>query len=221
MKTYIPICAALLLLTSCTTYDESPTPINTNIKSDIRLNDLHAGQSNQFLRFSNSCNVGNNFQYTGDTLVAEVINLDGGLGIRESFTAGSTNFSENEPGTYPVILKDTYLLLPQRDASWLFFFFGNDTLPVEKPEDTILNQGLCFIEYMNGERFIGEEVGVLSNFETGDIQYFDKRVVSCVPPFMNLDGYLLYDDKQLFVSMTLATGIAAVEIDGFALIPKD
>lgn len=223
MKTLMSLFAAAVLFAACNSDDnDGPAPApNTNEKNELRLNDLRIGQSDRYALFTSLCGEANSFEYTGDTLFVEVIALNDGLGIREGFTEGSVSFSAAEPVSYPVIPKDNYLLLPERDASRLFFFFGNDTLPVGKPHDIALQQGECFIEYQSGDPFIGEEVGIVNPFEIGDLQYFDKKVVSCVPPFMDLDAYLVYDNRQLHMSMTLAAMIGPMSINGYTLIPKE
>jgi hypothetical protein len=219
MKTYFSLCAAALLFASCTS-DDDITPIpDTNPQNELRLNDLRLGQSSQFVMFVGQC-FPSSFEYTGDTLIVEVVALNGGLGIRESYTSASVNLAEMVPATYPVIPTESYLLLPQRGSSALFFFFGNDTLPVQKPSSINLHQGDCFVEYPSGDAFIGEEVGLISPFEIGELQYFDKHVVSCVPPMMLLDAYLVFDTKQLSVSMTISQGFMPNSINGYALISK-
>jgi hypothetical protein len=221
MKTFIALCAISLIFASCESDDDQAPPSDLNPKNELRLNDLKVGQSNRFLAFKDFCFPTDFFEYTGDTLLVEVVSMGSGIGIRESFTPGSTNHSESQPVTYAVVKRDGYLLLPERQTSQLFYFFGNDTLPVAKSHSVSLQQGECYIEYQNNEPFIGEEVGLISPFELGDRQYFDKRVVSCVPPFMNMDGYLVYDSKQLFVSMTILPGLDMLPVDGFIMIPNE
>ncbi len=221
MKTFLTLCTALLILASCTNDDDQPTSPDTNAKNEIRLNDLRAGQSNRFLAFHTSCFPSGSFQYTGDTLIAEIIASEVGLAIRESYTPGSINYTGSQPVSYPVVPKEGFLLLPERSLSQLFFFFGNDTLPVEKAHTITLQQGDCYVEYQSGEAFIGEEVGFISPFEYGDIQLFGKRVVSCVPPFMGLDAYLVYDSRQLFVSMTIWPGFDLQSVNGYVMIPNE
>ncbi len=223
MKSYLTFCAAALLLVSCNSDDDqTPSPdVDANPKNEIRLNNLKVGQSNRFLGFRTTCFPTGAFEYTGDTLVAEIIESEGGLSIRESFTPGSTNNGGTLPVSYPVVPKEGFLLLPQREFSQLFFFFGNDTLPVEKAQTITLQQGDCYVEYQSGEPFIGEEVGYISPFEYGDLQLFDKRVVSCVPPFMDLDAYLVFDSRQLFVSMTISPGSDMIQVNGYSMLPNE
>lgn len=221
MKTYIALCAISLIFASCESDDDQAPPSDLNPKNELRINDLKVGQSNRFLAFNDMCFQSGFFEYTGDTLLVEVVPMGSGIGIRESFTPGSTNHSEVQPVTHAVVKRDGYLLLPERQLSQLFYFFGNDTLPVAKPHSIALQQGECHIEYQSGEPFIGEEVGLISLLELGDRQYTEKRVVSCVPPIMGLDGYLVYDSKQLFVSMTILPGFDTLPANGFMMIPNE
>jgi hypothetical protein len=110
------------------------------------------------------------------------------------------------------------LLIPERQQSYLFFFFGNDTIHLTKPHDLNLQQGSCFVEYMDGAPFIGEEIGLLPNFTLGTVQFSNNRAISCVPPILNLDAYLIYDSKQLYVSHTINDAIITFPIDSYTLL---
>ncbi len=224
MKTSISLITVTLMLASCASDDDQQPSQDHNLKNELRWNDLRVGQSNRFIVFRTSCPTSGNIEYTGDTLLLEVVSQGEGLGLRESYTDGSPilQLIDIIPAIYPVIPENDYLLLPERNSSRLFFFFGNDTLPMQKPSNINLQQGSCFIEYSNGEPFIGEEIGRISPYSIGDKQYFDKRVVSCVPPFLNLDAYLVFDSKQLHISMSISADPGAIfNVSGFGLIAND
>lgn len=198
--------------------DSNPTP-NPAPKNTIELNDLQAGQVNRYLRYTANCSdPDGNFAYSGDTLVVEIRQTIEGLAFYEAFTPGSAEMGEFEPAESRVISEDGYILIPERQMSYLFFFYGNDTIFLTKPEDLNLNQGTCFIEYENGEPFIGEEIGFLPTFDYQNIRYQNNRIVSCVPPFMDLDAYLIYDAGQLKMSHTLRDIGASFSIDGYTLL---
>lgn len=193
---------------------EVPTPKNT-----IKLNDLQEGQVNRYLRYTADCSdPEGSFAYSGDTLVVEIRSTTEGLVFYEEFTEGSTNFGGLEPSETRVISREGYILIPERQFSQLFFFYGNDTIYLTKPEDLNLNQGTCFIEYENGDPFIGEEIGFLPSLNFHDIEYQNNRVVSCVPPILDLDAYLIYDESRLKMSHTLQFTGVGYPIQGYTLL---
>jgi hypothetical protein len=193
---------------------EVPTPKNT-----IQLNDLQEGQVNRYLRYTADCSdPEGSFAFTGDTLVVEMRQTTEGLTFHEEFTPGSTEMGGLEPSQTLVISEDGFILIPERQLSYLFFFYGNDTIFLEKPEDLNLNQGECFIEYANGDPFIGEEIGFLPDFTYGSIRHQNNRIVSCVPPILNLDAYLVYTNEELKMSHTLTNNFTSYLIDGYTLL---
>ena len=200
--------------------DSNPSPADPNPKNTIELNNIQEGQVNRYLRYTADCSdPEGSFAYTGDTLKVEIRSTIEGLVFHEEFTEGSTNFDGVEPSETRVISREGYILISERQFSQLFFFYGNDTIFLTKPEDLNLNQGTCFIEYENGDPFIGEEIGFLPNFNYQNIEYQNNRIVSCVPPiFLNLDAYLIYDESQLKMSHTLRDMGASFSIDGYTLL---
>jgi len=189
------------------------------IQNTINLNELKNGQQNYYLRFTADCSDHNGtFQYTGDTLVLSVNSKDNDLLFYEEFTPNSTNMGGLEPSETYVFSKNDYLLLPDRQLSYLFFFYGNDTIHLTKPEDINLSQGDCYIEYLSGEPFIGEEIGYLPTFEYQDINLINNRIVSCVPIFFDMDAYLIYDQTQLKMTKMLFNNLSNSSIEGYVLL---
>lgn len=220
MKKYLALLVIPFLALSCSSDkdDSNPAPHPTP-KNTIELDDLKEGQINRYLRYTADCSdPEGTFTYTGDTLEISTKMTTEGMAFLEEFTYGSTEMAGLEPAETRVISKDGYILIPERQFSYLFFFFGNDTLHLDKPIDLNLNQGTCFIEYENSEPFIGEEIGFLPSFNYQDISYVNNRIVSCVPPFMELDAYLIYDKSQLKMSHTLRDNGTSYVIDGYTLL---
>jgi hypothetical protein len=199
--------------------DSNPAPADPSPKNTIELNNIQEGQINRYLRYTADCSdPEGSFTYTGDTLEVRTIMTIEGMAFKEEFTEGSTDLGGMEPAETRVISHDGYILIPERQFSYLFFFYGNDTIFLTKPEDLNLNQGTCFLEYENGDPFIGEEIGFLPTFDYQDIRYQNNRIVSCVPPFMDLDAYLIYDESQLKMSHTLQFSGIAYPIQGYTLL---
>ncbi|MCZ4409926.1 hypothetical protein O3Q51_13980 [Cryomorphaceae bacterium 1068] len=221
MKKYLALFLIPFFAISCNSDDkDSNSPADPTPKNTIELDNIQEGQINRYLRYTADCSdPEGSFAYSGDTLVVEIHSTTEGLVFYEEFTEGSTNFGGLEPSETRVISREGYILIPERQFSQLFFFYGNDTIYLTKPEDLNLNQGTCFIEYENGEPFIGEEIGFLPTFNYQDIDYQNNRIVSCVPPIiLNLDAYLIYDESQLKMSHTLRDMGTSFSIDGYTLL---
>jgi hypothetical protein len=220
MKTNFALLLIPLFAISCNSEDNDSGPATQpTSKNTIELNNLRDGQLNRYLRYTSDCSdPEDSFAYTGDTLIVEIRSTMEGLVFHEEFTEGSTNFGGLEPSETRVISHDGFILIPERQFSQLFFFYGNDTIFLTKPEDLNLNQGTCFIEYENGEPFIGEEIGFLPTFDYQDIRYQNNRIVSCVPFVLDLDAYLIYDERQLKMSHTLRELGTSFSIDGYTLL---
>jgi len=220
MKSKLFLFLIPFLAVSCDSDDKdsnsgpAPSPENT-----IELNNIQEGQVNRYLRYTADCaDPEGSFAYSGDTLIVEIRSTTEGLVFYEEFTEGSTNFGGFEPSETRVIPREDFILIPERQLSQLFFFYGNDTIYLTAPEDLNLNQGTCFIEYENGDPFIGEEIGFLPSLNFHDIEHQNNRVVSCVPPFIDLDAYLIYDEKELKMSHTLQFTGVAYPIQGYTLL---
>ena len=191
-----------LLLSACTKDDDNQSNPETP-KNYVSLKSPKIGQQNMYVQYKKECAQDDSFQYTGDTLLLTVAEVGPTTILIESFTEGSTNLSEMEDATYPLYSYENYILIPEREASWLFFFYGNDTIHLNREADVELTQDNCVLAYLNGEPFIGNEIGSITSFEIGDIAITNKSAISCVPVIMDIEAYLIYDEKGIEVSSTM------------------
>ncbi|MEM8908104.1 MAG: hypothetical protein AAGD05_09690 [Bacteroidota bacterium] len=172
----------------------------------LNLSELKAGQRSVYVKYETKCeNQLQNFTYTGDTLIIEVIEKDGQLAFQESYSPGSPIYQSNpyyqDPKIYPVEQQGELIFLRDRANSDLFFFYGNDTLQVNPAHDVALEQYGCLLLQENTP-FIGNDIAQLGRFQVGDIVQTNKTAVSCVP-IIDLDAYLIYDQNQLYQSHTI------------------
>ncbi len=200
MKNFIFLFIPALILSSACTKDDDKPSYQAPRDNYINLMSPSEGQENMYVRFTNECAENGAFTYPGDTLILSVIETDTTTLFKESFTAGSEHFADMEDAFYAVHGTDDYILIPHRLHSTLFFFYGNDTIHLSHAPDLELTQNNCNLIYPNGEIFTGDEIASLATFNMGDITLTDKTAVSCVPPFLDLDAYLIYDESGLAVS---------------------
>lgn len=216
------ILMTVLVTISCSK-DDFPSPIvNDNA---VILTDLQIGQTSTYIRYTHSCSDESvDFAYTGDTLLLSVIDQNGQLYFEERITDHSpmaANVSVAQIVRHPVFGDREKVLIPERFNSKLFFFFGNDTIPVMEQHSALLKQEGCLL-YQTDTPFVGNDIGKLDQFVIGDIVQKDKRTVSCVP-IVDLDAYLIYDDYQLFQSHTIVRQeffgqTVAIDIQGWVLV---
>lgn len=203
-----------------TAIEDEITHVN-EISSPVMLTDLQDGQSSTYVRYESNCiNGTTDFRYTGDTLILSVVEEQGQLFFEERLTSHSS-LANNEVIKHTVYGDGQRVLIPERFDSYLFFFFGNDTIPVLESYSTTLKQKDCLL-FEDQTVFTGNDIGQLEQFEIGDILLTDKRAVSCVPNLLNIDAYLIYDDEQLFHSYIAPRefGTSASSI-GWRLIDSD
>lgn len=191
--------------------DESDDPISEEV---VNFSNLKAGQQSMFVKYISSCDsLEEKFEYTRDTLVVEVVEQGGELFLKEYYTEYSPmyldTFISNDPVLYPVRGIENNVLIPERINSSLFYFYGNDTIRLNREYDVDLVQQGCKL-MIDSSPFIGDEIGVVNDFQFGDIEVKNKTVVSCVP-MVDIDAYLIYNDEQLFLSHT----VTIVEFMGF------
>ncbi len=176
----------LLIITGCNS--DSVEPILQDAMAGINFEKLQAGESFYYAGYQASC--GSTFEFTGDTLQIEVIESNDSIYLKETFTAGSPSFGESFQ--HQIIPGSEYLLIPERFNSRLFNFYGNDSLFLKKQPNATLAQNGCKL-YIGKELFTGEQIGKIENYKIGPIQISNKKGVSCVPVFLQMDGYLIYD----------------------------
>ena len=213
MKTrfFLWLCV-VVILAACNKADDPilppiiDDPDNPISETAVNLSNLKAGQQSIFVNYTSSCDsLEEKFEYTGDTLVVEVVEQNGELYLKEFFTEDSPSyldtFISNDPVFYPVTGMEDNVLIPQRIDSKLFFFYGNDTIRLNRQHDVNLIQQGCKL-MIESNPFIGDEIGVVQDFRFGDIEVKNKTVVSCVP-MVDIDAYLIYNNEQLFLSHTV------------------
>lgn len=215
---------SLILLTwSCSKDDTvNPKPISANA---VNFSNLQAGQQSFYKMYTTKCDsLDEEFAFTGDTLVLEVVEGEASLQLREYFTEKSPRYlsgANTETIEYPVKSEGTNAILPQRENSFLFFFYANDTLRLQPEQRVDLVQQDCKL-HLEGNPFIGNDIGNVATFTIGDITVRDKISASC-EPFFDLDAYLIYDENQLSMSHVIHEeyfwdDLISTRIQGWVLI---
>ncbi len=202
--------SAGLILAACETTPIDPIdPPKAPIApaNSISLRTPVEGQMNQYVRYEmGTCeDAGQSTLWTSDTLVVEVQKENGQFYLVESLTPGSPIFLQGgfpEPVKYPITSTGDYALVPERDQSILFFFYGNDTIHLRPNHDVELKQVNCGLTIADTP-FIGNEIGFVPKFKLGELLQEEKTVVSCVPVVLNLEAYLFYEEGYLFMSHTI------------------
>lgn len=178
--------------------------INTN---PISFTNPVEGQKAYFQRYTTTCgNLNLDFELTGDTLEVELMRNGEDYYLEERFTENSPLYQQGNtnPVTHKIAFRDDFVLIPERTRSTLFFFYGNDTIHIKPAQREAMTQSACRIDYQ-GQTFIGDEVGSISNFQIGPFGENNKTVVSCIPVILQLDAYLIYDEHQLLMSHTITS----------------
>ena len=215
MKRVLPIVCLLAIFAAC-----NEDSIILPKRDYIDLRDLEDGQYSYFVRYESTCdNLNGDFQLTGDTLKVEVVEEDNDFFFKETFTENSPTYinGQTQPIIHEIMPYDDFILIPERFSSALFFFYGNDTIRTNNIEREDMTQNNCRVDF-NGSTFIGNEIGFLDKFKIGDFEYKNKTVVSCVPMMIDLDAYLIYDNKELVMSHTVDK--FSNQIWGWKLIEK-
>lgn len=203
--------------TNCEKEPTTTTPPPDN--QSVDLSNLKAGQKSIYERYTTVCDaLGTEFKRTGDILHLEVLAEEGQLYFKESLTPESPLVIDGtitEPYTHKVNSEEEYILIPERAGSLLFYFYANDTIGLNPNHDVTLKQEDCRL-VLGEEPFIGNDIGWLEQFEVGDVEQKNKTVISC-EPFEDLDAYLFYDSKELFVSHVVTFGWAGNSVNGWVL----
>ncbi len=208
----------LLIVSSCQDDDNAtPTP-QPEPPGPINLMSLQKGQHATYVRLDGICGFADLYEYTRDTLNVHITGEDGDLTFEETFTKGSPLYELNpDTVSYPVIIEDGFILLPERSQSTLFFFYGNDTIFTSPNHDVELIQEGCR-QMIDGQVFGGDFIGHLPSFEMHDIFLQDQTVVSCVPLIIDLEAFLCYNDGQINLSYTLDSGFPGITFRGWKLL---
>ncbi len=218
MKNVFKTLVFLLLLSSCEKNINQPI-VNHN---QIDLSNPKVGQISCYVEYNAACALGNSsYSFSQDTLIVKVIEQDGDLHFMEYLTYHSPSHQDGSfgnPKIYPVYFEQDYMLIPERQKSELFFFYGNDTMHINPVHDLDLQQDGCYLYHPTGEQFIGEEIGFSETVDFGMIHKEEKTVVSCVPTILDLDAYIVYDLNSIQVSHTIQTTLNDQNINGWVLV---
>ncbi len=174
----------------------------------IDLSHLTFGQISQYKAYIAECeDIENTFEFTGDTLTVRVILEPEGLFLEEYLTSYSTAFLSGDVKDtfrYPVDYENGKVVLRERQTSRLFFFYDSDYLPLDFPPlMPTAHQNGCKLQ-LGDTTFTGNELVQFPAFEFGEIALYNKAAVSC-RPITEGDGYLMYDEHQLYLSHTVTT----------------
>ncbi len=203
------------VICSCKQDDDSTNHIKN---TSINLQMLEEGQRSMFLRLDGNCGLPESYGYTQDTLVLEVFEENSQLQFREYFTYGSPLFETSpDPIIYPVHIHENFILIPEREQSTLFFFYGNDTIFTNPEPEIDLQQEGC-MPMKDGQIFDGDAIAFLPEFALHDISLQKQTVVSCVPVIFELEAYLCYRNGKLNLSYTLGSGFPTISFQGWRLV---
>ena len=187
-KTKILTLVFSIILLSC-----SEDKISSNFIVDsnhgLDLKNIEVGNKSTYVMYSSEC--GSNFQFTGDTLLVEITENIEGIFMTETFTDGSILEGSRSHKIEP---HNDYLLVPNRGNSNLLFFYGNDTIFLEREPSVALHQEDCQL-FTSSSQFVGDEIGQVERFTVGPIIIEDRKSISCVPMVFDLDAYIFYDDR--------------------------
>ena len=209
----IPLLLIALMVTvvSCDRDDEmSPIPV----LEEVNLRALSHGQQTIFVRLDAICGL-DTPMYSGDTIIWRVVEEDGNLFFEEQFTVGSPQFDANPMAVrYPVVQEDNYILIPSREESALFFFYGNDTIFTQPEHTAVLTQSEC-LPFIVDVPFEGDEIAFMPEFDLFGISLRNETVVSCVPVIFDLEAYLCYKEGVIDLSYTLSSGFPGLTFVGW------
>ena len=196
---YLYLLCCLFFIISC---DKENIDPGLSPKNDaVLLGNLKVGQKSYYAAYTSECeDLSGSFQWTGDTLVVEVVHFQEDIALKEYLTPGSKN-AQGSGEYFQKInsLNNNYIGIPDHQSSNLFNFFGSDSILLKPKSRPAMVQNSCVIKF-NGMTFTGNEIGSIADFKIGPVSIKNKTVVSCVPTILNLDAYLFYDENQLYLS---------------------
>ncbi len=182
--------------------DQEVSTRSFKIDKPLNLQDLEHGQRLAFVKYSADCSDISQVEFLSDTLIVDVhgTQIENTYVLFEYFTPYSDSYdSFTNPFTHTVNDTEDYVLIPERHSSQLFFFYANDTIFKNPTHDLNLIQDDCQLYINSNDPFIGNDIGLIEDFNIGDKRLQNKTVISC-EPFFDLDGYILYDPYTIHAS---------------------
>ena len=210
MKNTFLLCLLIPVLFSCSDNEPSATIFPVVGENSVDLSNPLEGQTSRYVRYTTECsNILEDVVFTGDTIQLSVELSPAGIMFRETFSPNSPmliNSQLPQETSYKYELRNGYSLIRERANSQLFFFYGNDTLFLNREDKMFLRQENCQFVLEPDQIFIGDEIGHFDDFTVGQIKVSDKDAVSCIPEFLNMEAYLIYDNQHLSMSHTMTFG---------------
>lgn len=166
----------------------------------INFLDPVVGQFNEFERFTYGCGSAEVDPHSSVKLEVTAVS-ETSISFLESYTTDDREAYEFTAQREP----ERIVLEPEvRTNSVLFFFYGSDYLEfTANPTTRVSYEDCVFFDGTRNERFTGDYVAYVPNFEMLGETYENLKVVSCVPVVLGIDGYLLFDQYTLHASMTI------------------
>ncbi|MBU2916321.1 hypothetical protein [Reichenbachiella agariperforans] len=176
----------------------TPNPVDLSLPAD--------GQASHYIRYTTTCeDLTGELEYRGDTLTLAISERNDSLFFQEYYTQLSTAYTEDKIQDtimhhFEIVEND--LLIRDRLMSQLFYFYGNDTIHLTPSGRSVMHQKGCRV-FLKDVVFVGDEIGQLDHFLMAGKSIHHQTVVSCVPDFFALEGYLLYSPNGLQLSHTI------------------
>ncbi|MEM9930799.1 MAG: hypothetical protein AAF840_13315 [Bacteroidota bacterium] len=191
--------ACALSFTACDPAEDPITPVDPIRNSEwLNFQEPVVGQFNTFEALSYEC---------GEAMPAERWDLRLEITAVTPEMIEFTESPENgDPQVFTAAREEGILRISAEDRqkSRLFFFYGSDSLRLEAPPVRELTYRDCVFFHGN-EKFTGDIVASLPNFELDGKSFKNQKVVSCVPTILDLDGYIFYDKYGLTASISTST----------------
>lgn len=215
--THIFYLALSLFIVSCQSDDDNPKNVPVE-PGEINMMNLTVGQHAKYALLNGVCGYAEQYEYSGDTLLLEVIDVEGQMMFQESFTPTSPLYvTQPKPVRYPVAKGVNQIVIPERENSALFFFYGSDFIHTSPTHNVDLTLFECD-QFIDEVPFVGDEIGFLLDFEIHDVALNNQTVVSCVPIIIDLKAFLVYSEGKLNLSYTLDSGFPGLTFRGWRLI---
>lgn len=210
MKNFFLLFLLIPVLFSCSENEPTATIFPKAGENSVNLSNPQNGQKSTYVRYTTDCsNIREDVFFTGDTIHLSVEFTPTEVMFKETFSPSSPmliNFQLPQETSYQYEVRNGYSLIKERINSQLFFFYGNDTLFLNRQDKMFLHQENCQFRLGPDQVFIGEEIGHFDDFKVGQITVSDKDAVSCVPELLNIEAYLIYDKEHLSMSHTMTFG---------------